>query len=373
MNKQKYPSINGLRAMSITLVIIHHLSLQNNVFKNFSGVKWLRPFLLFITDGQMGVNVFFVISGFLITSLMLQEQVDTGSVSLKNFYIRRTLRIFPAYYFLLLVYFFIQLSGFIKIPNHSWLTAITYTKYFNWNSDWYTRHAWSLSIEEHFYILWPLVFIAGYQFRKRFAFALILIVPLIRSYIFFHPVTWINQLTIFTRIDAISMGCLFALFKNEIIKILSPYWTKIFWCAITTLFFLRYFPGIAHRFHFGFIFIPLGLTHGTIADILISLIMMYSVFGPKGIWFRILNWRVINYIGLLSYSIYLWQQLFISKTNYWINQVPGNIFLILLVATGSYYLIEKPFLNLKHKFSGTQNKIPVGEKTHFETKNADQG
>ena len=158
MTTQKYESINGLRAISIFLVLTHHFILQYNILKNFKDVRWMGPILKLLNDGQLGVNVFFVISGFLITSLLLQEEAKTKRVSLKNFYIRRTLRIFPAYYFLLLVYFILQLLGYIHISNQAWLTSVTYTKYFNWSADWYTRHAWSLSIEEHFYILWPLIF-----------------------------------------------------------------------------------------------------------------------------------------------------------------------------------------------------------------------
>ncbi|MEO6721662.1 MAG: acyltransferase [Ferruginibacter sp.] len=354
--KIKYPSINGLRAISITLVVIHHLCLQNRIFKIFADTAWLKPLLSFLQDGQLGVNVFFVISGFLITSLMQQEEIKTNTVSLKDFYIRRTLRIFPAYYTLLLVYFVLQLLGYIHIPKESWLTAATYTKYFNWKLDWYTRHAWSLSIEEHFYILWPLIFLAGNKVRKIISISLIIIVPFVRLYEFFHPTSWLNELTIFTRIDAISIGCLFALFKDEIVKKMSPHWNKIFYFSVICIFVLRYLPVLAHKVHLGFIFIPLGVTHGTIANILIAFIMMYSVFKQRGAWFKILNWKFINYIGLLSYSIYLWQQFFIYKSDYWINQFPQNVFCMMVVAICSYNFIEKPFLKLKSKFQGARKK-----------------
>lgn len=314
MQTRNYASINGLRAISIFLVLTHHSILQYDIFKNLNGIKWLNPFFELLNDGQLGVNVFFVISGFLITSLMLQEEAKTKTVSLKNFYMRRTLRIFPAYYFLLIIYFIFQLLGYIHITTHAWLTSITYTKYFNWSADWYTRHAWSLSIEEHFYILWPVIFLAGNKVRKYVAISLILIVPFIRLFHHYHKISWINELTIFLRIDAISMGCVFALYKDEIVSRISLHWKKIFYVSIITLFFLRYFPYLANKVHLRIIFIPIGTTHGTIANILIALIMMYSVFGPKGIWFRILNLKLINYAGLISYSIYLWQEIFLYKT-----------------------------------------------------------
>jgi peptidoglycan/LPS O-acetylase OafA/YrhL len=352
MKSKKYPSINGLRAISILLVIMHHLVIQQYLPTSFLGTGLVPIYLsTLLQNGHLGVNIFFVISGFLITSLMQQEEAGNKSISLKKFYIRRTLRIFPAYFFLLLVYFFLQLFNYIKISNASWLTAITYTKYFNWNLDWYTSHAWSLSIEEHFYIFWPLVFIAGNRMRKTFAISLFLLVPIIRLYLHYHTIGWMNELTIFTRIDAIAIGCIFSLYKDEIIKIISPYWTMVFCVLILALFFFPYFPILASKIKLGFIFIPLGLTHGTIANVLIAGIMMCSVFGPQGIWFKILNLKIMNYIGLLSYSIYLWQEIFICRSEYWVNKLPQNIFFFLLVAAFSYHVIEMPFLKLKSKFS----------------------
>jgi peptidoglycan/LPS O-acetylase OafA/YrhL len=353
MKQQKYPSINGLRAVSICLVIISHLALQYNIFSNISHIVWLQPFIYFSSNGQLGVDVFFVISGFLITTLLLQEEENTQTISLKNFYIRRTLRIFPAYFFLLFVYFILQSFHYIHINRDSWITALTYTKYFNWQSDWYTSHAWSLSIEEHFYIIWPFFFIAGDKIRKVFTIFLICIVPVIRTYIYLFPVTWISELSIFIRIDSIAVGCLFALYRDPILNVVRPHFTKLFYVSIILLFFSRYFPKAADLVHLKCLFIPLGLKDGTgtIANILIAIIMMYSIFGNKGIWYKLLNLRFMNYLGILSYSIYLWQQPFIRNTDYWVNQMPQNLFFIFAAALFSYYLIEKPFLKLKSRFS----------------------
>src|SRR3954471_9615667 len=105
-DKPSYPSLYGLRAISILLVLFFHFDFG---FPSIPGsLQWAKPFFDLLHDGQMGVNIFFVISGFLITSLMLQEEEAYGKVSLKDFYLRRTLRIFPAYYFLLLFYAVLQ-------------------------------------------------------------------------------------------------------------------------------------------------------------------------------------------------------------------------------------------------------------------------
>ena len=347
----KYPSINGLRAISIFLVIIHHLSFQEHLFSEISKVKWILPLTSFIQDGHLGVNIFFVISGFLITSLMLNEETSTNTISLRNFYIRRTLRIFPAYFLLLFVYFILQLFHIVNISNMSWVTAITYTKYLNWKLDWVTAHLWSLSIEEHFYLFWPLIFIYASKFRKKIVVGLILMVPIIRVALFFQPLNWIDELLIFTRIDSIATGCLFALYKDEILKKIQKNWKKVFYFSVITIFCLTILRIIMIKINFDFIFIPLGTTHGTIANFAIGFLMMYSIFGPRNIWFKFLNLKVINYIGLLSYSIYLWQQIFISGDNNFGTTSPENLLFILIIAMSSYHLIEKPFLKLKTKFT----------------------
>jgi peptidoglycan/LPS O-acetylase OafA/YrhL len=313
------------------------------------GYHWIKPFTDFLRDGQLGVNIFFVISGFLITALLLREEENTGRISVRNFYIRRTLRIFPAYYFLLSFYFILQLVDIIKLENASWLSSVTYTKYLNPGLDWLTAHAWSLSIEENFYLLWPLIFLCGGRTRKIIALALVLAVPVIQTVVHFHPVYWINDLSIFTRIDAIATGCLFAFYKNEILKFIID--RRIFYSAVILLFVLRYAQHIAATAGLGFIFIPFGLTHGSFANILIGIIMMYSVFGSEGRWHDFLNCRTMNYIGVLSYSLYLWQQIFFSEAVCLYFNYPVHLPFLLIIALISYYLVEKPFLRLKPVFT----------------------
>lgn len=346
----KYPSINGLRAISIILVILHHLSFQEHVFSGTEKVKWLIPLTSILRDGHLGVNVFFVISGFLITSLLLNEETTTNTISLRNFYIRRTLRIFPAYYFLLFVYFILQMYQVVHISTASWVTAITYTKYFNWNLDWITAHAWSLSIEEHFYLFWPIIFIHARHFRKKTVIGLILTVPIIRVVLFFYPISWMDDLTIFTRIDSIATGCLFALYKDEILEKAQKHWQKVFYASVITIFSLPVLKIILSKINLDFILIPFGTTHGTIANFMIGFLMMYSIFGPRKLWFNFLNLKIINYIGILSYSIYLWQQLFISGASNLGTTYPENLLFIFIIAMSSYHFIEKPFLKLKTKF-----------------------
>jgi len=349
-NHIRYPSINGLRALSIIMVLYHHLEIHQILVADFSKINWIIPVVHFFQDGQLGVNIFFCISGFLITSLLLQEEERTHTISLKNFFIRRTLRIFPAYFFLLGVYALLQIFGYIHIAPDSWLTSITYTKYFNWNADWLTAHAWSLSVEEHFYLLWPLIFISGDRPRKIIAILLFCLPALMRVSIGLDTFELFNDLTLFARIDAIAIGCIFALYKDQIYKICNPYWSVIFYISAGLLFMTSVLGHFLSNHQYNVFLVPINPTIGMFANFLIAIIMMYSIFYTEGIWFKILNLRVINYIGILSYSIYLWQQIFMNKSAYWYNQFPANIVCIMIAAMISYYMIEKPFLKLKSKF-----------------------
>ncbi|TDX01808.1 acyltransferase family protein [Dinghuibacter silviterrae] len=347
---KQLPSLNGLRAISIFIVIFFHLFWFNFNVRQKS--IYYIPFL----NGELGVHVFFVISGFLITTLLLNEEKERGAISLKNFYIRRVLRIFPAYYFLLFVYYILQIVGLIGIPGRAWLTAFSYVKYINYSIDHFTAHAWSLSIEENFYLFWPFVFLMGDKARRYVVVFLMIIAPILRTFLFFHPVVWISDLSFFVRIDAIATGCFCALFKDRILAILNLNWSAVFISSLIILFIWRGLAHLTFGTSFVLIFVFLGMSTGTIPNIMIAMVVMFSVYGPKGIWYKLLNTRVLNYAGILSYSLYLWQ-VFIFKTGWWVTHFPQNLVFIFACALFSYYIIEKPFLRLKSRFAG-KRKAP---------------
>jgi len=353
----KLPSLNGLRAISVIIIVIHHYFIQTPFLRHLNEDEQLRPFINFIQDGHLAVSIFFIISGFLITSLLIKEENQTQTISLKKFYLRRTLRIFPAYYFLLFVYFLMQNMGLIHISGESWLTALTYTKYFNYGLDWFTWHAWTLSVEEQFYLCWPFIFLLGKVPRKIFAFFLILMVPILRIYTYCHPISWISEYTLFLRVDTIGFGCLAAIYKDQILAAINPkYWKTIFLCCIAIILLIPFAYIITDPLGLSFIWVPLGSSHGTIANICVTLIMLYSIYISKGIWFKFLNTKVMDYIGVLSYSIYLWQQLFTFRSHSFISIFPISLLLIIGMALFSYYVIEKPFLKLKTRFETAKLK-----------------
>lgn len=350
---KKLPSINGLRALSVSLVILGHLAFHQILFLPIKQYpKLLRPLVAFITDGHLGVNIFFVISGFLITHILLKEKEAQGKISLKKFYVRRALRIFPAYYFLLLVYFILQCLEHADFSSASWLTSLTYTKYFNWRLDWLSAHFWSLSVEEHFYLIWPLLLSLGIRAGKRATVAMILFVVFFRLIHAFYPLDWVNSLTIFLRMDALAVGCFFAIYQKQILQFLTPFWKWTLPFCLLFFIGIRYIPIALNKLNLGFLFIPFGeTTLNTPTYIVIGILLFYSIYGPQKIWFQFLNLKVLNFLGILSYGIYLWQQFFINGGKEWPHQFPQNIVLLLLVAIGSYYFIERPFLKIKKRFS----------------------
>ena len=167
-----FPNLNALRAIAALLVLIHHVEQFKDVFKldNY----WNIPFIQVI--GKLGVVLFFVLSGFLITYLLMNEEKNTNKINIKGFYIRRILRIWPLYYFIIfLAYFIFPYLEVFSIENIS--TEIISIKTFllyifmlpnlvlsNFGIVPYASQAWSIGTEEQFYLIWPLLFVL---FRKK--------------------------------------------------------------------------------------------------------------------------------------------------------------------------------------------------------------
>jgi peptidoglycan/LPS O-acetylase OafA/YrhL len=351
------PSLNGLRALSITIVLLYHLSATGLFSTGNLRFPFDIPF-----DGDFGVNVFFVISGFLITTLLMEEEKKYGAISLKNFYIRRVFRIFPAYYLLLLVYFVLQLFSVLHFSTQSWLSSLFYYKYVNHNEDVETAHLWSLSIEEQFYLVWPFVFLFFKKAKAYFAFVIILLVFSCRTiayYKFSNASMLSDWLFIFQRADALMIGCLFALYREKLTTLLDK---CMKWYFLPLLLLLIYLNSWSfhlwikyHRPHLGFLIVPIGLTTpiGTITNLLIAVALLFSI-RYKNRWFAFLNLPFMNFIGKLSYSLYLWQQLFLMSNKLGIlNKFPFNIIGCFGAALLSYYWVERPFFRLREKWKIT--------------------
>lgn len=336
-------SLDGCRAISILLVALAHLC-ETPAFEAFN------PYARFMYHfGPYGVEVFFVISGFIITTLLLNEERRNGRVSVKNFYIRRAFRIWPAAYAYLLVVAVLAWSHVISVAPHHFFYAGTFLMNHVQETNWFTGHFWSLAIEEQFYVLWPIVFLFTTRRGRLICCCLILIAaPLLRTLAYLYE-PLIHQAMRFSLLfmgDAIAIGCLLALLSKELETSRIVY----------RIIHLRCFfviPVLSVIMYTALKFFPAFYFAGGRSIVLICIAAtLWKVMHVRDTAFRFLNTKPLLKIGVLSYSIYIWQQVFLNPTSASVlNRLPLNLLLVCAAATFSYYGIEVPFLRLRPRFS----------------------
>jgi len=203
---KRVPSLDGLRAISIGLVLLSHLA-GTPGFPVTAKVGNILPL------GELGVRVFFVISGFLITNLLLEEWSRRGDINLARFYFRRTFRILPPYYVLIAAVAVGAALRLIQIAPGDLMHAITYTSNYHPQRSWWIGHTWSLAVEEQFYLLWPAVLLlAGRRAGFAVAAGVVLVSPVVRLAVWqFVPSAADGVGTRFETIaDSLAIGCLLA-------------------------------------------------------------------------------------------------------------------------------------------------------------------
>ena len=364
ISQARIPSLDGLRAVSIFMVLFAHAT--NTV--NFPAWLIHRPSAFLV--GTLGVRVFFVISGFLITTLLLKELNKNGKISLGQFYRRRALRILPVYYFYILTVLVIfGVLGLAHMPASVYISSATFTTHFwsHWGSEsWPLQHTWSLSIEEQFYLVWPamLAFLGPRVGGRLWVPFLIIAAPVARCIFLNNPV--VAQLFI-SHGDSIAVGCLLALLftrrEKETKHLLSihPHIGRVFAVVFIypeVFFNLPYYYICGHDLPFKSLF-PAFVP--TLQNLSIGYLIGSFVSVRTGASFHFLNFGFIQWIGRLSYSLYIWQQIALMPKDYnfapghgswlmWLSSFPQNIIFLIGLACLSYYCLEKPFLSLRqHK------------------------
>ncbi|MEN0056466.1 MAG: acyltransferase [Mucilaginibacter sp.] len=337
-----YPSLNGFRGIAIVLVVLFHLHLSDN------GIYSI------VFNGHLGVDIFFVLSGFLITSICIKEKETSGGMSLTSFYWRRILRIFPVAYLYILVIVLFNHFCKLGIPPVQFAGAGFYVMNFSYfrshNFTWLLVHYWSLSVEEQFYILFPLILKIN---RKAFTYVIIFLVTILpflcllqECYPPLNKGLFYAFTHYFIKFQGIAVGCLFSILAFG--RFFDTQWittTKIL--GNTVALFLVFYLGFDDFYSIKAVYL----------NLLISLLTGYLIVSnlqvSKDIFYKLFNFKAITFVGVISYSIYIWQQLFTASDARMPNWMfwPYNIVGLIVVPLISYYFYEKYFLTLKSKYS----------------------
>ncbi|MBD1383977.1 acyltransferase [Mucilaginibacter rigui] len=334
------PGLDGLRGVAIIIVLFSHF---------FKGSPYAKSF-----PGDTGVEIFFVISGFLITSLLLKEKIKTGRISLKHFYIRRILRILPLAYLFLIVLAILNACLSLKIPFNAFLSAsLFYQNIPKLNTyNWFVAHFWSLSVEEQFYFTFPFLLVYDLNKYIKTIILIIVLVPII-------------ALLGYTKTGIFYSNSIVHAAAFAIINLLSKTVCILVGSLLSIMMFKGFFQfksNSNNRYFSLLLLIVAILIHTETSTINIphcGLLLFPLIIGiviilnldKASILTRLLANPLITYIGLISYSLYIWQQLFSSPGDRLIKSLPmwQNLILMSVIAVVSYHLVEKPFIRLKKR------------------------
>ncbi|MCC6600475.1 MAG: acyltransferase [Crocinitomicaceae bacterium] len=388
-----FPGLNSLRFFAALAVFFTHVELmkkftgfgshwvdmgeriQSTAFESIRAkeVSWLSPMIA--NSGSLGVVFFFVLSGFLITYLLLTEKKTSGTIAVKKFYWRRILRIWPLYYLIFIL-------GFFILPNIPWFNVIVQEKDFkahfignmiafalflpNLAFALYTTavpnigQSWSIGVEEQFYIIWPLII----KFLKRtvravilFTLGLLLFKMIVILSLRFYSPEWlqvIKRLLAMSKIECMSLGGIGAwlLFENR------TNWLKWVYHPVAQVSSVVIIPLLI-------MFAPMALQDGLhiIYGTSFLIIILNAASNPDT-FFRI-EFRPLDFLGRISYGFYMYHVMIIGFTIHLLDYffqldrdlsalqniavyVISFLFTV-IVSSFSYYFFESPFIRLKKK------------------------
>jgi peptidoglycan/LPS O-acetylase OafA/YrhL len=327
---RRIPTLDGWRGVAILMVLITHAQ------AGLTGRAWRYNWM---DMGQHGVEIFFVLSGFLITSRLLSDDL----IDLRGFYIRRFFRLMPsAWAYLLFVAAFGAVTRVHLIGRDAIPTLLIVRNYVNETSaNAMTSHFWSLSIEEQFYLGWPVIL-----FFTRRAHAIYIAAAGALACALFRFMFWSNYATsrhTYTevRVDALLVGCIGALFWQHLTirRILTKHSRAIIASCVPLLAFCMV------RFQS---LIPLS------ESVVVMFLVASTSAAPEGRLGRLLENRWIVFLGSISYSLYLWQEFFLVP--HW---GPVGIAMLPFAAITSYGLIERPSTALGRRLSEKRKRAPA--------------
>lgn len=348
----KIHGFDGLRGLAVITVILTHLGVYGELHKSGK----LSSGVLDMISGDAGVHLFFVLSGLLITLLLVQEMQATGRIDIKRFYMRRILRIFPLYFLLVFLVAALQWVGNAGVPTRSFLYSFTYTYNFIPRADYagVLGHTWSLAVEEHYYLVWPFVFAALFL-RKRALLMSISGVALVACVYLegkgldaFRRTYFVDRWTV-TAMTSVLVGSVFGILM---VAQDTPHWIKR---ALRAHVVLPIAVALyAHTLWWGVLPYELGKPIRAAA---IGLLLCYLLAHQKSLFTAALEFPPLRYLGVISYGVYIWQGFFLSTGpgrfagQTWPPDQMTGLILLALVAPLSYHGLEKPILRFKARFA----------------------
>lgn len=352
-NSTYFPSLNGIRAICAILVIKEH-------------AKWAvhgAPRML--EWGFLGVDMFFIISGFLITTLLLRERDRSGEINLKQFYVRRTLRIFPIYYLVIGLLFILAVVTYKHSPKTWELYKWSFPIFMLYLQDivpvslGVLFHTWSLSMEEQFYLVWPAI---EKYLRKS------LVVPLLLVLIVFWQIFNFGYMSgaltsIYGGPEGPQRPVFLITFTPILVGVLAAHamHDRNVGATLTNLLKSRWMPPallIAAALACEYSTQLQGLTRLTV-HLLMGLMLLAVVVNPRGFFSRTLQSKAMSYLGSISYGIYLYHTIV-----FWIVGrlcesrgiilAPVEFFFVVMLisialAALSFKYFEAPIMNMRHR------------------------
>jgi peptidoglycan/LPS O-acetylase OafA/YrhL len=362
-HKTYFPQLDGLRFFAFLLVFIHHAPIisQHPIWQSLHSYGWI------------GVDLFLCLSAFLFTRLLYTEYQRTGTINISYFYIRRTLRIWPLYYFFVIGMLLLTslLQSDFQVPPLRFAGILTFTDNlvtaytFQYSSLLFTTHLWTISYEEQFYAMipWALrrLFEIGLRTRMMILGAAMAVGYVIRAIFIWmqvpHPAIWVLPITHF---DAILLGLLIGLGAFDVILNKIP-WQIIGLMGLMALIAVPSLPNVT------LITWNLMLTY-SLTGLGMALLLYTALRADTSPALRWLSSKPVAFLGKISYGLYvyhlfaLWlpsQIVSVAPTNYWLWVAAGFV-LPLLITIGlsslSYLLLERPFLLLKDRFAVVQSR-----------------
>jgi peptidoglycan/LPS O-acetylase OafA/YrhL len=351
---------DGIRGLSVLAVILTHL----HVYPVLEQVGLLSPKITPMINGTIGVQAFFILSGFLITYLLIRENATTGTVSLRNFFVRRALRIFPIYWLVLILLFIMTMWLNTGVDRRTFVYAFLYSYNFVPNVLYSNLigHTWSLAVEEHFYLVWPVIFVFLFR-RNPNHLTMLLIVAIAGSYLLFDVLQsnealmnayFVGRWTPFAGRE-IAFGCLGALLVTSAQLSFRRFLGSRIAIALGVAFYASSLVPVLPAPYMR----PIGL----------ALVIFWIFLNQESRLVRFLEIRPLAYLGMISYGVYMYQGFFLATGPYrfpgqeWPPHSQAGLLLLAIVAPLSFHFLERPILRLKSKFT-TRKPDHLDEEPH---------